>query len=67
MRSAPPPPYVVTEDERAGWDLCGRIAEALWEANAPGQPLDPSFYWHMQRTAYESEHPTGSPDDLIPG
>lgn len=64
VRSAPPPPYVVTDADRERWELSGKIAEALWEANAPDEPMDPQFYWTMQRTVYASDVPTGSPDDI---
>jgi hypothetical protein len=64
VRNAPPPPYVVTRADRERWELAGKIAEAVWEANAPGERLDPSFYWQMQRTVYSSDIPTGSPADV---
>jgi hypothetical protein len=39
------------------------MAEAIWEASEPDQRLDPQFYWMMQRTIYNSEIPTGTPED----
>ncbi len=66
IRNAPPPPYVVTDADRERWDLSGKVAEAIWNDNAPGERLDPVFYWHMQRTVYKSDIPTSATGDRIP-
>ena len=63
IRNAPPPDYVVTVEDRERWTLAGRIAEALWEALEPNQPLDNAWFWQMQRAAYHSDIPTGTPEE----
>lgn len=57
-RSAPAPAYVVTEADRDRWKVSGDIAEALWELHED-TPLDPTWYWQMQRSIYRQEIPTG--------
>jgi hypothetical protein len=64
IRNAPPPPFVRTDADRKRWDISGKVAEAIFHDNAPGEPLDPVFYWHMQRTVYGSDIPTGTPGDV---
>ena len=63
IRNAPPPDYVVTVEDRERWDLAGKIAEVLWEAFEPGEPLDPRFYWMMQRGVCGSDVPTETASD----
>ena len=53
----------MTAADRERWSLSGKIAEAIWETNAPGQPLDPQFYWMMRASIYGSDMPTGTADD----
>jgi hypothetical protein len=43
ITQTPAPSFVVTEDDRARWDIAGKLAQAMWEANAPGAPLDNAF------------------------
>lgn len=61
---APPPPYVRTEDERARWHVCLKIAETVSIDNEPDGLADPTFVFHTTRELYHSDAPTGTPADM---
>ena len=54
---------MVTEADRERWELAGKIAEKLWEENAPGVQLDNARWWFTVRSIYRSDIPTRLPGE----
>ena len=60
----PYPPSIRTEERMERWDICTRVALAVWEKMAPpGTPLDWAWLIYTVREYYSSDIATGTPDD----
>ena len=60
----PYPPAIRTSEQRERWDICTKVALALWEKMAPpSMPRDNEWLMYTVRTYYSSAIPTGSPGD----
>lgn len=60
----PYPPAIRTAEQIERWDICTKVALTVWERMAPpGTPRDNAWLIHTVRSYYNSDIPTGSPED----
>ena len=61
----PYPGAIRTPEQRERWDICTKLALVVWEKMAPpGTPRDNQWLMYTVRSYYDSDIPTGSPEDV---
>lgn len=62
----PVPPFVQTKADLSRWDVILRLCELMWRMTHDGEDPPGDWMWFTPRSMFQSDVPTGTPDEAGP-